>query len=62
MLLFEPLPLKAPENQMTDDIFRRNQTEILDLKILELKITRFEQMLGTLEGLLSICDALRDLA
>ena len=62
MLLFEPLPLKAPENQMTDDIFRRNQTEILDLKILELKITRFEQMLETLEGLLSICDALHDLA
>ena len=51
MLLFEPLPLKAPENQMPDDIFRRNQTEILDLKILELKITRFEQMLETLEGL-----------
>ena len=62
MLLFEPLPLKAPENQMTDDIFRKNQTEILDLKILELKITRFEQTLETLEGLLSICDALRDLA
>ena len=62
MLLFEPLPLKAPENQMIDDIFRRNQTEILDLKILELKITRFEQILETLEGLLSICDALHDLA
>ena len=62
MLLFEPLPLKAPENQMIDDIFRRNQTEILDLKILELKITRFEQILETLEELLSICDALHDLA